>query len=389
MEMLEIILWFSLLGLAFIYIGYGLLVTVMNILKSVPVELVQNDDELPTMAILIAAYNEEDFIQKKIENTLALNYPEGIVRIYVVTDGSNDRTNELVAQFEGVTLLYQPARRGKTAAINRSMPLIGESITVFTDANVMISKDALREIVKHYNRSNVGGVSGEKVVMHDDRSTSASTEGLYWKYESYLKKQDALLCSIAGAAGELFSIRTKLFEPLPEDTLLDDFAISLNVIRKGYNVKYEPAALAFEHPSANIDEEYKRKVRIAAGGLQTIFRSMDINNPFRYGIFSFQYIFHRISRWTVAPVLIVAAFICNLALITQSTGYLELFAAQVIFHALALVSWYLGKRQIKVRGLYVPFYFDFMHYCVVMGWLRYFKGNQKVTWQKATRLSYN
>ena len=385
----KIILWVSIGGLAAIYAGYGIVIVLINKFSRKQHEIKLREELMPEVAVLIAAFNEDEIIAGKIENTLLLNYPANKLHIYVISDGTTDRTNEIVSTYKNVTLLYQPARKGKSAAINRAMPFVEQPITIFTDANVMIDKEAIRAIVKHYVRTKVGGVSGEKVVMHDERASAASTEGLYWKYESFLKKQDALLYSVAGAAGEMFSIRTALFEPIPEDTLLDDFTIAMNIIRKGYQVKYEATALACENPSLNINEEYKRKVRIAAGGIQTTLRCLDILNPREYGIFAFQFLIHRVSRWTIAPVLIVTAFISNLLLIKESDVYLELFVLQLVFHIAALTGWYLGNRNIKIKALHVPFYFEFMHYCVVMGWIRYFKGNQKAAWQKATRLSYN
>jgi cellulose synthase/poly-beta-1,6-N-acetylglucosamine synthase-like glycosyltransferase len=385
----EIILWVSILGLIFIYAGYGLVVAAINKFKPTVRDANVAESELPEVSILIAAFNEEEIIKEKIENTLSLHYPDQKLKLYVVSDGSTDKTNEIVSGFKNVTLLYQPARKGKSAAINRAMQFIQEPVTVFTDANVMINKEGIVAIARHYANEKIGGVSGEKVVMHDERAAAASTEGVYWKYESFLKKQDARLYSIAGAAGEMFSIRTSLFEIIPEDTLLDDFQISMNIIRKGYRVIYEPAAFASENPSLNIAEEYKRKVRIAAGGIQIIERNTDIFNPFNYGIFSFQFLIHRVTRWTIAPVFIVTALLSNMFLINYSNFYTILFVLQLAFHLAALAGWQLGNRQIKVKALHVPFYFEFMHYCVVMGWIRYFKGNQKATWQKATRLSYN
>ncbi|HWB62912.1 MAG TPA: glycosyltransferase family 2 protein [Chitinophagales bacterium] len=387
---METIFWISVLGLVAVYAGYGLMLAVINkLVPQKPKHKLITNDELPAVAMLIAAYNEEDIIKAKIENTLALDYPANKLKIYVVADGSLDKTVQIVSGYEKVTLLYQSQRKGKSAAITRAMQYINEPVTAFTDANVMLDKGALRTLVKHYGDKLVGGVSGEKVVMADERAAAASTEGLYWKYESFLKKQDAKLSSLTGAAGEFFSIRTRLFRPVAEDTLLDDFEITMQVIRQGYSIKYEPAALAVEKPSANIDEEYKRKVRIAAGGLQLILRNPDFLNPLIYGAFSFQYLIHRVSRWTVTPVLLVLAFITNIFLLQDGIAYDILFGTQLLFHLAALTGWYFNRRHLKIKAFHVPFYFDFMHYCVVMGWFKYLKGKQTANWQKATRLSYN
>ena len=387
---MELIFWVSVMGLIFIYVLYGIVIYAFNKVKNlVTGDPVATISELPTIAVMIAAYNEEDIISEKIINTQQLNYPKEKLKIYVVSDGSTDRTNEIVSGFENVELLYRSERKGKSAAINRAIEFVSEDITVFTDANVMINTEALLALSKHYKDDLVGAVSGEKVVMHDDRAAAASTEGIYWRYESFLKKQDAQLSSLVGAAGEMFSIRTSLYSPIPEDTLLDDFIISMNIVRKGYTVKYEPKAMASEKPSSNIAEEYKRKVRISAGGIQSVIRTMDIGDPFHYGILSFQYLIHRVSRWTISPVLIVAALLSNIFLLPQNNIYLVTFALQLLFHGAAIAGFYFSSRKRKVRMLHVPFYFDFMHYCVVMGWIRYARGGQKATWQKATRLSYN
>jgi cellulose synthase/poly-beta-1,6-N-acetylglucosamine synthase-like glycosyltransferase len=387
---MTIIFWISIVGLLFIYVGYGLVIMLVNKIKlTVSVKKVIQPQPLPTLAVLIAAYNEEDIIKEKILNTQKLDYPKDKIKIYVVSDGSTDMTNAVVSSFKDVTLFFSPARKGKSAAVNRAMKLITEDITVFTDANVMINSQALLALVSHYQDDKVGAVSGEKVVLADERAAAASTEGLYWRYESFLKKQDAQLSSLVGAAGEMFSVRTALFDAIAEDTLLDDFIISMNIIRKGYSVKYEPLAMACEKPSSDIAEEYKRKVRISAGGIQTVLRTLDISDPFRYGIVSFQYLVHRVSRWTIAPVLILSALVSNLFLIGQNKLYVVTILMQLLFHSAAVLGFYLNLRKRKVKMLHVPFYFDFMHYCVVVGWIRYAMGNQKATWQKATRLSYN
>jgi cellulose synthase/poly-beta-1,6-N-acetylglucosamine synthase-like glycosyltransferase len=386
---MELLCWISIGGLAFIYAGYGIILKLLNAFGSRENKTTESQSTLPGIAVLIAAYNEEDIIKEKIENTLAIDYPKNKLKIYVVADGSNDSTVELASSFKDVKVLYRPARKGKSAAINRAMGFISEPITVFTDANVMINASALRALVTHYDNPKTGGVSGEKVVRRDKRAASAATEGAYWRYESFLKNQDAKLSTIVGAAGEMFSIRTELFEDIPENTLLDDFIISMNIVRKGFSVKYEPGAHASENPSLNIQEEYKRKVRIAAGGLQATLFNLDFCNPFAHGIISLQFLIHRVSRWTIAPILIITAFCSNLFLLHEGGVYQILFLTQVLFHAAALAGYFLNARQVKIKLLQIPFYFDFMHYCVIAGWCRFLNGSQSASWQKATRLSYN
>ena len=323
--MTALIFWFSLSMLAFVYVFYGLFIWLFNKLFRSKSLTTTNDSELPEVAFLIAAYNEEDVIREKILNTMALSYPAEKLFIYVISDGSNDNTNAIIKENENVKLLWSPQRKGKTAAINRALPFISQPITIFSDANVMVNSNAIKEIIKHYASPLIGGVSGEKRVDISETKNASSTEGIYWKYESFLKKEDAKLNSLVGAAGELFSIRTNLFIPIPEDTLLDDFTISMNIIQQGYKIAYEPNAYASENPSLNINEEYKRKVRIGAGGLQSVTRSLQFLNPFRYGLLTFQYFFHRFSRWIISPILIPLVFIANGFLIAQSNLYLFIF----------------------------------------------------------------
>ena len=386
---MEILFWISTLTLVFVYAGYGMILWIANKFNSKVNTTKLQDNELPAVAILIAAYNEEEILDEKLKNTFNLDYPKELLKVYIVSDGSTDRTNEIAGNYNSVSLLTQIARKGKTAAINRAMPFIKEPITVFTDANVMLNRDALKELIKHYSDEKTGGVSGEKRVLEKTDAAAAATEGLYWKYESFLKNQDAQLSSLIGAAGELFSIRTHLFKEVPEDTLLDDFMISMNILRQGFRLAYEPKAFATENPSLNTAEELKRKVRIGAGGLQSVLRLTDFLNPFRYGLKSLQYFFHRFSRWIVTPAMIPLALLSNIMIAEEGTIYTILLAAQLLFHSAALVGWMAERKNVRIKFFFVPYYFDFMHYCIIAGWIKYFSGKQQAAWNKAIRLATN
>ena len=385
--MTTFLFWFSIATLTFVYVFYGIGIWLYNKVFRSNTPGFSESSEFPDVAFVIAAYNEEEVIRQKLHNTLALDYPAEKLVIYVISDGSTDKTNAIVEEFPEVKLLWRPQRKGKTAAINRVLPFITQPITIFSDANVMVNQNAIKEMVKHYRLPLVGGVSGEKRVETADHENASSTEGIYWKYESFLKREDARLNTLVGAAGELFSIRTNLFIPVPEDTLLDDFTISMNIIKQGYNIAYEPDAYASESPSLNITEEYKRKVRIGAGGLQSVLRFPEFLNPFHYGVVSFQYIFHRFSRWIISPILIPLVFILNGYLMNNSPIYLSMFLAQSLFHLAALLGWFFERKALRLKLLYIPFYFNFMHYCILAGWVKLISGKQKVTWQKATRFA--
>jgi cellulose synthase/poly-beta-1,6-N-acetylglucosamine synthase-like glycosyltransferase len=221
---------------------------------------------LHTITIVIAAYNEETIIKEKIENSIALDYPKELIKIIVVTDGSTDNTYNIASQFKEITCYHENRRKGKMAAIDRIMPFVESEITVFTDANTLLNKESLRFLNSHFDEKKVGGVAGEKKVITSNKITNEATnqEGLYWKYESWLKQIDSNFHSAVGAAGELYAIRTSFYTYPGDNVILDDFMISMNICTKGYVFKYEPKAFATELPSKNLREESKRKIRALA-----------------------------------------------------------------------------------------------------------------------------
>jgi cellulose synthase/poly-beta-1,6-N-acetylglucosamine synthase-like glycosyltransferase len=355
--------------------------------------LILDDKSLPKVTFFVAAYNEARWIEEKIKNSLALDYPKNKIHFFFVTDGSDDDTPNLIkkAQItEGargyhIELFHQPERKGKIAAVERVMPFVKTPIVIFTDANTDINPQAVRNIVRHYQDPKVGGVAGEKRVQMSDVASGAG-EGFYWKYESKLKKWDSELYSVVGAAGELFSIRTDLHRPVETDTLIEDFVTTLRIAQDGYRVMYEPDAYAVEAHSANVEEELKRKVRISAGGLQAVWRLRALLNPFKYGILSFQYISHRVLRWTLAPIGLPIIFLSNIYLAKQLGGfYTYIMVCQVIFYAAALLGWLFDRYEMKVKLFYIPYYFSMMNYAVYRGFFRLISGRQSVVWEKSKR----
>ena len=324
-----------------------------------------------------------------MRNCLKLYYPEDMLHIVWTTDGSNDSTNERLKAWPQATVHFQPLRQGKTAAMTRGMTLVDTPLVVFTDANTMLNREAIREIVLAFEDPEVGCVAGEKrIAVQEKDGAAAGGEGIYWKYESTLKALDARLYSAVGAAGELFAIRRELFTVMEPDTLLDDFILSLRIAMQGYKIAYCTRAYAIESGSADMGEEQKRKVRIAAGGLQSVWRLRELLNPFRYGVLSFQYISHRVLRWSVAPVLLFALLPLNVAILLMGGSpiwYGTILALQVLFYILAMGGYYLSARQIKNKLLFIPYYFLFMNINVMKGvnYLRKMKGTG--AWEKAQR----
>ena len=345
-----------------------------------------NEKDLPEVTLLIAAYNEQDYVKAKVENTLQLNYPAKKLHQIWVTDGSTDKTPDLLAAYPEIDVLHKPERNGKIAAINRGIKFVKTPIVVFSDANTLLGKESIIKIAGMFSNLNTGCVSGEKRIMNDDKeAASAAGEGIYWKYESKLKKWDAELNSAVGAAGELFAIRTELFNEVEPDTLLDDFIISLRVAMKGYKIDYDPEAYAIETASANVKEELKRKIRIAAGGIQSVVRLYPLLNIFKYGILSFQYISHRVLRWTITPVALLLVLLINIFLIPISNFYIVIIAMQLLFYFSAFTGWILENKRLKVKIFFIPYYFFIMNYAVFMGFGRYIYKTQSVNWERAKR----
>jgi biofilm PGA synthesis N-glycosyltransferase PgaC len=388
---MKLLLWLSLFIVFYAFFGYGILlfiiIKIKRALRGKPVLPVVESDNLPTCTLVVAAFNEEGFMAEKIRNTLALNYPVGKLQYIFITDGSNDSTPDIIAQYPQITLMHSPDRRGKIVAVHRAMTAVTSEVVVFTDANTYLNQDALLNICRHYANPKVGAVAGEKRVQVDETADATAGEGFYWKYESKLKAWDSELYSVVGAAGELFSIRTSLYRPVPPSTILDDFMISLLVAKDGYRVLYEPEAFAMETSSENVKEELKRKIRIAAGGIQSIIWLKALLNIFKYPVLSFQYISHRVLRWTVTPFLMILALILNAVIVAAggSMLYHMLLIGQVAFYLMALTGWLLERREIKVKLLFIPYYFCMMNYAVVRGIFRYAAGRQSAVWEKSKR----
>jgi len=394
MLLFKIFFWSFIFVVFYAYVGYGILLYILVKIKRIfgkPRKDLQPDDYEPDVTLFIAAYNEKNFVAEKIKNSRELEYPASKLHMVWITDGSDDGTPQELFSYEGVEVHHQPQRNGKIGAMNRGMQFVKTPIVIFCDANTMLGRESVRRIVKLFSDPKVGCVSGEKRIFSKLKDGAAGAgEGLYWKYESTLKKWDAELYSVVGAAGELFAIRTELYQEVERDTLLDDFIISLRVAQNGYTIQYDPEAYAIETASANVKEELKRKVRISAGGIQSVIRLKSLLNIFKYGTLSFQYISHRVLRWTLAPLSLLLLLPIGLILAINEGFYdfgfyCTLFWLQILFYLSALLGWYLENRSIKVKILFVPYYFFIMNLSVFLGLNRYLKGSQSVNWERAKR----
>ena len=371
--------WLCLAIVVYTYVGYGLILYLLVFIKRLAIKAKPladiTDDCLPEVTLMVCAYNEEDIISEKMSNIHSLDYPADRLHLVWVTDGSTDNTNSILSAYPDVKIVFSPERRGKSAALKHGIKEVSTEIVMMTDANTMLNPGAVREIVRLMQNPKVGCVSGEKKVKaKSDSDEAAQGEGLYWKYESTLKRLDSELYSAMGAAGELCVIRRQLMTDIPDDTLLDDFVISMEIVRMGYKIAYTSKAFAMEYGSADLHEESKRKRRIAAGGLQSSWRLRSLMNPLRHPVVAFQFVSHRVLRWTITPVCLFALIPLNTILVISGEGiiYTIIWILQILFYASALA------------GMKISKYFVFMNLNVFRG-MAYLINNTSGTWEKAKR----
>lgn len=389
---LYILLWIGFFIIAYSYAIYPILLYVIALFKKPNTQSKEhNTNDLPTITLFVTAYNEEKYVCKKVQNSNNLIYPKHKLKQIWLTDGSTDKTNELLAKHTNITVHHNPQRKGKTNAINRGMAFVDTDLVVFSDANTMLNKDALINMAKHFDNKQVGCVAGEKRIETKQKDSMASYgEGFYWRYESKIKKLDAIVGSTIGAVGELFAIRTSLFTPINDDSILDDFIISMQIAMQGYKIAYSPNAFAIEKPSVNIDEEMKRKTRIAAGSIQTLIRLKELLNPLKYSCLSVQYISHKVLRWTIIPCLLPLLIVLNTIIIAQNqipipTIYYITAMLQATMYMLVIIGKMLKNKPIRINFIFIPYYFFIANYAMYLGFFKYIKGKQTVIWEQAKR----
>ena len=399
---LKTVFWICLFLVFYTYLGYGILLYVMLRLKRLfgkkPQEpvLPADDSLLPEVTLMICAYNEESIIREKMENIRAIDYPQDKFCVMWVTDGSNDGSNDLLRNYPEVTLVYSPERRGKAAAMQHGLQVNKAEYVVFTDANTMLNTNSIREIIRQFMKDDVSCVSGEKRVaarnlpadqQGGSGQVAAEGEGLYWKYESTLKRWDSEFYSAMVASGERFAVKMSHYKAAPSNALLDDFMMSMLIVKDGHRIAYTSEAYAMEYGSADMHEESKRKRRIAAGGLQSIWWLRSLMNPLKYPTVSFLFVSHRVLRWSITPLALLLLIPLNLALILMEAGtvYTVIGIMQALFYAATLIGWLQARGGRKSKLFYVPYYFMFMNANVFRGIGYLCTHHQSGAWEKAKR----
>jgi biofilm PGA synthesis N-glycosyltransferase PgaC len=376
--MWQFLFWASLGVVAYSYLGYPLLLFLLDKFRRRDRHTI-DDTCMPPVCLVVSAFNEEKVIQKKIENSLALDYPSGSLTVLVASDGSNDATVSIAQQYaaSGVTVLHRAARSGKSAVLNDVIRGIGDEIVVFTDANSFFAPDALKKLVRHFHDPAIGCVVGRLRYVDRHTSSVAKGEGIYWKYEGIISILESRQQRVLVANGSIFGIRRSLFMELcPE--VANDFQLPIEIASRGYGVIYEPEAIAVEPTAVFWEEEFQRKVRIVLRGLSGFARLRDRVRGFQL----WQFFSHKLIRWAAGPLLFVT-LLSNAMLADDSAFYAVLLGLQLAFYAAAANGWRLRRARKPHAVFYVPFYFTMVNLAAVMAFSKFLSGDRQQYWEKA------
>jgi cellulose synthase/poly-beta-1,6-N-acetylglucosamine synthase-like glycosyltransferase len=365
--------------LAYHFVGFPLIMLALARLRPRPV---RREPITPRVTMIIAAYNEESVIAAKCENTLALDYPPGMLEVIIAADGSSDRTVSIAQGYaeRGIVVMHEPERRGKTAAINRAAARATGEILFFSDANTVYAPDTIRMLMRSFADSEVGAVSGRKVILEHGQRHASRGETAFWGYEVMLKQSESVVGSIVTADGEIFAVRRDVFEPIPAGVVHDDMYLTLRIVDQGRRVVMDPDAVSAEHASKSLLDEFHLKVRYASAGYQILAMFRHMLLPPR-SWFAVQFLSHKVLRWT-AWMLLIILFVANAFL--PGAFYRTLFWMQVVFYAAAAIGW-MTHGRIKIGALYFPLYFVMGNSAGMYGFGRWLRRGQTTQWRRAER----
>lgn len=373
---MQFIFWLALISLFYAYIGYPVLLAIMC-LRRRPRRSADHD-HFPAVSIIIPVHNEERVIRDKISNLLSLEYPRHKTEIIIVSDASDDGTNEIVSSRvdEGIRFFVLPNRKGKANALNHGLKEARHDIVVFSDASIMLEKESLSRIVRRFHSSEIGCVSGE------DHIGYGSEEGLYGKYELLLRNLESRVHSIVGASGSFYAQR-RLLCPEFQEGMAPDFLSVLKTIEEGYIAVTEPTAIGFMKSASSPQAEFVRKCRTVLRGMHTLFSKRHLINPARYGIFAFELISHKIIRWLV-PIFMLLVFFCNFFLV-ESAFYICSFAVQCTFYLLAIIGFIFPSTLQGSVMIRLPAFFCYVNIAILYAWYKYLIGMRLEIWEPTRR----
>ena len=376
------LLFFNLIMLAlYIYLGYFLLVILLG---KVMRKRVKKANIEPSVALMIAAYNEELSIAKKIENSLSLDYPKDKLKIIVVSDGSTDRTDDIVKSYahRGVELIRVEGRVGKTEARNVAVKSVKEEIIIFSDATTRYKTDIVKKLVRNFADKAVGMVTGHLIYQDGDNTQMGLGQKLYWKYESLIKKSQTEMGTLTGSVGCVTAFRTGLYTPLP-DNIIEDFTGPLMMVMKGFRVVYEEEAICFEETTTKSSKEWSMRVRVIRGGMTGLLFAKKILNPFQYPLASFQLISHKVLRWMVPLFMIFFATVTFQAVLVDPEYQVAqlLLILQILFYGSAVLAFILEKKGIHLKITAIPFYFVVVNLAALVAMFKMLNHTLEATWE--------
>jgi cellulose synthase/poly-beta-1,6-N-acetylglucosamine synthase-like glycosyltransferase len=381
---IAIVFWICFAAVAFAYLGYPILIFVLSrLFGRAPASSGDTDSNLPVVSLLIAAHNEEVDIEARILNALALDYPAGKLEITIASDGSTDATNEIVRRYadRGVHLFAYEKNRGKTTVLNETVPQLRGEIVLLSDANTHMAPDVARRLAAWFTDPEIGAVCG-RLVLTDPR-TGRNVDGIYWKYETFLKKCESRLGALLGSNGAIYAIRKSLFPTVRPGTLIDDFVIPLEAKRlSGCRIVYDTRAVACEETAPTILAEFRRRVRIGAGGFQSIGMLWPLLSP-AHGWVSLTFLCHKILRWA-CPFLLIGMLLTNI-LLAGDPLYSNLLWGQVAFYTMSIVGHWLPSQPRFLRYFRLPTMFTTMNLALLLGFFRWLRGRQTGTWTRTDR----
>ncbi len=372
--------WSSIIIIFYAYAGFPLVLAIAGLIRN---RRVRKASITPSVSLIIAAYNEEDGITKKLENSLELDYPSDQLEIIIASDGSDDSTESIVKGYadKGIKLMSFP-RRGKIFALKDAISKSTGEILVFSDANTQFHRESIKKLVSNYADVDVGGVCGNQV--HTDKLNSDNTakgEKLYWGYDKWLKKMETLTGSIVSADGAIYSIRRELFQFPKSTSVTDDFAISTGVIEQGYRLVFEREALAAEDTMSGAKEEFGRKVRIMNRGLRGVYLRKNLLNPLNYGFYSLVLFSHKLLRRLV-PIFLLSLFATSIFLSGESEFFSWAMVAQLLFYIWAGISYMLRNTQIGQSNIfYMPFFYCLANAASLVAIFKLLSGTRIELWQ--------
>jgi cellulose synthase/poly-beta-1,6-N-acetylglucosamine synthase-like glycosyltransferase len=375
--MAEKLFWILVALIIYTYFGYTLLILLLGMVIKRPVRRKNID---PRITFLVTAYNEEKNIKRKLEEVLVLDYPPDKLEIIVASDGSTDRTDDIVRQFSdrGVILKRVEGRVGKTATQNEAIETATGDIIIFSDATTRYDRSAIRNIVRNYNEPSVGAVSGRYEYVNPTGASVGVGTILFWKYENFIKSMQTRTKTITGCCGCIYSVRREVYVPLPPD-IISDFVEPLKIIEKGYRVIFEPEAIAYEETTEKSSEEFSMRVRVINRAMRGIWYVRGLLNPFRYPFVSLQLISHKVLRWLI-PFFLFGLFVANSYLLGHPF-YDFVFVAQIAFYGFALIGLLADIMQLRMRIFAIPLYFCVVNAASFLAFFKTLRGQKAVTWE--------